>query len=90
MFIIGEYVKIRFKNWGTPCYFPSSGGHKIKNISKIEHTRLFFYILGFIFYGVSRAKADVHNKYMTNFVPGLFFDQEYLLNFIILGVHSKR
>ena len=24
----------------------------------------FFYILGFIFYGVSRAKADLHKKYM--------------------------
>ena len=25
---------------------------------------VFVYILDFIFYGVSRAKADLHNKYM--------------------------
>ena len=25
---------------------------------------VFVYILGFIFYGVSRAKTDLHNKYM--------------------------
>ena len=61
-----------------------------KYLKKLNIRHLFFYILGFIFYGVSRAKTDVRNKYMINFVPGLFFDQEYLLNFIILGVHSKR
>ena len=26
---------------------------------------VFVYILGFIFHGVSRAKTDLHNKYMT-------------------------
>ena len=38
---------------------------KHKNITKIEHTRLFFvYILGSTFYDVSRAKTDLYNKYM--------------------------
>ena len=43
----------------------TSTGQKIKKITKIEQKRLFFvYILGFIFYGVSRAKTDSPNKYM--------------------------
>ena len=36
LFIIGKYVKIRFKNRGSPCYFLSSRGQKIKNVTKIE------------------------------------------------------
>ena len=64
-FIIGKYVKIRFKNWGSPCYFLSSRGQKIKNITKIEHTGLFlFTFLDSFFYGVSHTKTDLHNKYM--------------------------
>ena len=36
-----------------------------KVLKKIERKRLVFvYILGFIFYGVSRAKTDLHNQYM--------------------------
>ena len=64
LLIIGKYVKIRFENRGSPCYFMSSRGQKIKNITKIEQKRLFVYILRFIFYGVSRAKTNLHNKYM--------------------------
>ena len=36
LFIIGKYVKIKFKNRGSLCYFLSSRGQKIKNITKIE------------------------------------------------------
>ena len=36
LFIIGKYVKIRFKNWGSPCYFLISRGQKIKSITKID------------------------------------------------------
>ena len=50
----------------------------------------FVYILGFIFYGVSRAKTDLHNKYIFNFVFGWFFEQDHLLNLFILGVYAKR
>ena len=40
-----------------------------KSIDKkfyINYTKVivFVYILGFIFYGVSRAETDLHNKYM--------------------------
>ena len=43
LFIIEKYVKIRFKNRGSPCYFLSSRGQKIKNITKIEQKRLFLF-----------------------------------------------
>ena len=36
LYIIGKYVKIKFKNRGSPCYFLSSTGQKIKNITKTE------------------------------------------------------
>ena len=64
LFTIGTYVKIRFKNRWSPRYFLSSRGQKIKNITKIEQKKLSVYILGFIFYGVSRTKTDLHNNYM--------------------------
>ena len=60
----GHLAKTRLENQGSSCYFLSSRGQKIKNITKIEQKRLFVYILGFIFYGVSCAKTDLHNKYM--------------------------
>ena len=52
-----------FKNQGSPCFFLSSRGQKIKNITKIERTGMFVYIFGFVFYGVSLAKTDLLNKY---------------------------
>ena len=51
---------------------------------------VFVYILGFFFYGVSSAKTDLHNKYMINFVSDSSFEQDHLLNLIILGVYEKR
>ena len=35
-----KIVKIRFKNRESPCYFLSSRGQKIKNITKMEYKRL--------------------------------------------------
>ena len=51
LFNIGKYVKIKFKYKGLPYYFLSSRGQKI-------------FVLGFIFYGVTHAKTDLHNQYM--------------------------
>ena len=36
LLITGKHVKIRFKNRGSPCYFLSSRGQKIKDIIEIE------------------------------------------------------
>ena len=44
LFIKGKYVKIRFKNRRSSCYFLSSKGQKIKNITKIEQKMLFLFI----------------------------------------------
>ena len=51
-----------------------TGGHHVissvleinrsKILQKLNKSDCFVYILGFIFYGVSRAKTDLHNKYM--------------------------
>ena len=43
LLITRKYLKIRFKNRGSPCYFLSSRGQKIKNIAKIEQERLFLF-----------------------------------------------
>ena len=72
--ILGKYIKIRFKNRGTPCYFLRSRGQKIKNITKIEKKRIVFVsILGLIFYGLSRAKTDLQNKFMIRICVSLTF-----------------
>ena len=67
-----------------------SRGQKIKNITKMNKTDYFFNILGFIFYGVSRVKTDLHSKYICNFVFGSFFEQDHLLNLFILRIYAKR
>ena len=91
LFIIGKYVKIRFKNCGSPCYFLSSRGQKIKNVTKSEHTRLFLFIfLVSLFMAFLAGKLISTINIRFNFVPGLFFEQDHLLNLIILGVYSKR
>ena len=91
LFLIGKYVKLRFKNGGWPCYFCSLRGQKIKNITKTEQKRLYLFTLfGFIFYGVSRAKTDLHNKYMILLWFYPIFERDGLLNLIILGVYAKR
>ena len=40
LLIIGKHVNIRFIR-GSPCYFLSSTGQKITNITEIEQKRLF-------------------------------------------------
>ena len=36
LLVIRNYVKIKFKNTGSPCCFLSSRDQKIKNIAKFE------------------------------------------------------
>ena len=88
LFIIGKYVKIRFKNRGSACYFLEV--RRSKTLQKLNKETVLAYILGFVFYGVSRAKTDLHNKYIVNFKFGWFFEQDHLLNLFILGVYAKR
>ena len=91
MFIIGKYVKIMFKNWGFPRYLLSSKGQKIKNITKIEHTRLFLFTFLALFFIPFLAQELIYTTNIwLNFVLGLFFEQDYLLNLITLGVYAKR
>ena len=57
LFITAKYVKIRFKNRGSP----RSKDQKYYKYWTKEI--VFVYVLGFIAYGVFRAKTDLHNKY---------------------------
>ena len=56
LFIIGKYVKIRFK--GLSGYFLISRAQEIKAITKIEQKRLFLFA-----FLVSRAK-HLHSRYI--------------------------
>ena len=51
---------------------------------------VFLYILGFIFYAVSRAKTDLYNKYDLTLCLAHFLKQDHLLNLIVLGGYANR
>ena len=91
LFIIWKYVKIRFKNWGSPCYFLSSRGQKIKNITKMEHTKLFLFTFVVSFFILFLAQKLIYaiNKWL-NFAPGSVFEEDHLLNLFILGIYAIR
>ena len=64
--------------------FPHFERPKIQRYYRCYTKDTFFvYISDFIFYGVSHVKTDLHNEYMTNFMFGSLFEQDYLLNVII-------
>ena len=91
MFIIGKYAKIRFKNRGSPCYFLSSRDEKIKNITKIEQKRLFFFTFLVSFLMAFLAQKLIYAiTTWFNFVFGSFYEKDHLLSLFILGVYAKR
>ena len=78
---MGKCVTIRFKRRGSPCYFLSSRGQKIKNITKIEQKRLFlFAFLVSFFMAFLEQKLIYTINIRFNFVFGSFFEQDHLLN----------
>ena len=87
MFIIEKYVIIRFKNRRPPCSF--LGVKRSKLLQKLIKRDYFCNFLGFIFYGVSHAKTDLHSKYIFNFVFDSLFEQHHLSNLFILVVYAK-
>ena len=90
MFIKEKYVKIRFKNRGSPWYFLSSRGQKIKNITKIEQKRLFLFkfLVSFFMAFLAQKLIYIINIWF-NFVFGSFSEQDHLLNILISGVMWK-
>ena len=48
---------------GGQCYFLSSRGQNVTNITKVEENTFYFYFW-FYFYGVSHTKTDLYNTYM--------------------------
>ena len=91
LFIIGKYVKNKFKSRGSSCYFLSSRGQKIKNITKIEQKRLFLFtfLVSFVMAFLAQKLIYTINIWF-NFVFGSFFEQDRLLNLFILEVYAKR
>ena len=90
MFIIGKYVKIKFKNRGSPCYFLSTRGVKIKNITKFEEKRLFLFTFLVLFFMAFLTQKLIYLiNILFNFVFGSFFENDHLLNLFILGVYAK-
>ena len=91
LFIIGKHVKIRLKNRRSPCYFLSSRGQKIKNITRPEQTRLFLFtfLVSFVMAFLSQKPIYAVNI-RFNFVLVSFFQQDRLLNLFISGVYAKR
>ena len=86
-----KIVKIRFKNRESPCYFLSSRGQKIKNITKIEQKRLFLFTFLVSFFMAFLAQKLIYTiNIWFNFVFGSFFEQDHLLNLFISGVYAKR
>ena len=45
---------------GGQCYFLSSRGQNVTNITKVEENTFYFYFW-FYFYGVSHTKTDLYN-----------------------------
>ena len=91
LFIIRKYVKIRFKNRGSRCYFLSSRGQKIKNITKIEQKKLFLFTFLVSFFMVFLARKLIYTiNIWFNFVFGSFPEQDHLLSLIILKASAKR
>ena len=92
LFITEKYVKIRFNNMESPCYFISSRGQKIKNTTKVERTRLFLFITFlfsfFMAFLVQKLIYTINIRF--DFVFSWFFEQDHLLNLIALGVYVKR
>ena len=63
-YIIRKYVKMRFKIKGHHTISSVLEVKRSKILQKFNKRNCFFYILGFIFHGISRGKPDFHNKYM--------------------------
>ena len=79
LFIIEKYEETRFKNSCLPCYFLSSWGQKIKNITKLEQTRLFlFTFLVTIFILFLEQKLIYTINIGFKFVFGLFLEWDFL------------
>ena len=83
LLITEKHVKIRFKNRGSPCYFLSSRGQKIKDIIEIEQKRLFLFTFLVSFFMAFLAQKLIYTiNIWFNFASGSFFEQDHLLNLI--------
>ena len=91
MFIIGTYVKTTFKNSGSPCYFFISRVQKIKSITNSAQKKWFLFTFLVSFFIAFLAQKLIYTINISFiFAFGSFFEHDYLLNLIIVGVYAKR
>ena len=64
LFVIGKYVKISFKNRGHHAILSVLEIKRSKILQKLNKRDCFCLHSWFRFYYVSRAKTDLHSKYM--------------------------
>ena len=90
LFIIGKYVKISFKNRGSPCYFLSSRDQKIKNITNIDQKRLLLFLfLGLFVMAFLVQKLIYMQALWFNFVFRSFFEADHLLSNYFRSLSKK-
>ena len=76
---------------GSPCYFLSSRGQKIKNITKIEQKRLFLFTFLVSFFMALLAQKMIYTiNTWFNFVLGSFFEQDHPSNLFISEIYANR
>ena len=90
LFIIGKFVKIRFKNRRSPCYFLSSRDQKIKNIANIDQKRLFLFLFLGLFVMAFLVQKLIYMKALWfNFVFRSFFEADHLLSNYFRSLSEK-
>ena len=90
MFIIEKYVEIRFENRGHHIIFSVLEVKRSKVLQKLNKRQFLFtfFVLFFIAFLMQRLIYKINIWF--NFVFGSFFEQDFLLNLIILGVYVKN
>ena len=90
LFIIGKYVKIRFKNRSHHAIFWVLEVKRSKTLQKLNKRDFLFTFLVSFFMAFLAQKLVYTINIWFNFVFGSFFEQDHLLNLFILGVYAKR
>ena len=92
LLIIGKYVKIRFRNMGSPCYFLSCEDRRVKGITKIEEKRLFLstFLVSFFMAFLTNRLIYTIGIWFHFLCLSHFFEQNQLLNLIFLGGYMKK
>ena len=79
-------IKMRFNNRGSPSYFLSSRGQKVKPITKIEQKRLFAFL--FSLFMVFLTQRLIYTIYIDSFLFGTLEYRKWKIKNIKLNIWS--